>query len=189
MRRSIRRSGVSEIEASSRLFGFEVNLRRELCRSSHGHFDMLIGYRQFHLDEAIAIRDRIVYDTAPVPLSDATVIGVDEFGTHNRIYAGQIGIDGELNPRKFYVNAWGKFAVGANHETIDVSGWTWCGRLWSGGAPHGQQGPPGSVYSQLSNIGERDDNQLLTVLPEVGVNVGYKLTSAGRGRLQLPVHQ
>ena len=89
--------GRFEIEASSRLFGFEVNLRRELCRSSHGHFDMLIGYRQFHLDEAIAIRDRIVYDTAPVPLSDATVIGVDEFGTHNRIYAGQIGIDGELN--------------------------------------------------------------------------------------------
>jgi len=174
------RSGVSEIETSSRLFGFEVNLRRELCRSSHGHFDMLIGYRQFHLDEAIAIRDRIVYDTAPVPLSDATVIGVDEFGTHNRIFAGQIGIDGELNWRKFYVNAWGKFAVGANHETIDVSGWTLV-RPTPGRAapPTGTKDLPGSVYSQLSNIGERDDNQL-TVLPEVGVNVGYKLTSNWR---------
>lgn len=176
------RSGVSEIETSSRMYGFEVNFRRELCRTSHGHLDLLFGYRQFHLDEAIAIRDRIVYDTAPGPLSDATVIGVDEFGTHNQIFAGQIGLDGEVNWRKFYVGAWGKFALGSNLETINVSGWTRVqptpGRALPPPATNGKTFA-GSVYTQPSNIGEYADSQL-TVLPEVGVHVGYKLTSNWR---------
>lgn len=164
------RSGSSTVETASRMWGFEVNLRRELIRTCHGHLDLLLGYRQFHLDEAIAIRDRVVYDASPNPLAGATVVGVDEFGAHNRLFAGQIGLDGEYNWRKFYVGAFGKFAVGSNEEIINVSGWT-----------HVRPGPgpgdfAGSLYTQPSNIGQYADSQL-TVLPEVGVNVGYKLTS------------
>ncbi|MCI0683306.1 MAG: BBP7 family outer membrane beta-barrel protein [Gemmataceae bacterium] len=176
------REGLTEIEAASRMFGFEVNFRRELCRTSCGHLDLLFGYRQFHLDEAIAVRDRVIYDTAPIPLSDATVIGVDEFGTHNRIFAGQIGLDGEVNWRRLYVGAWGKFAVGGNDEVINVSGWTVVqptpGRLPPPPQTNGKSFA-GSVYTQASNIGSFSDSQL-TVLPEVGVNVGYKITDNWR---------
>lgn len=172
------RSGSSEIEVSNRMFNFEANLRRELCRSSHGHLDMLIGYRQFHLDEGIVIRDRVVYDTAPVPLSDATVTSFDSFGTHNRLHAGQIGLEGELNWRRFYIDGWGKFALGGNDEVINISGATHV-RPTPGRTP-----PPaplngkdfvGALYTQPSNIGRYHDSQL-TVMPEVGVTVGFNLT-------------
>ena len=118
------RSGSSSIETASRMWGFEVNLRRELARNNHGHLDLLIGYRQFQLDEAMAIRDRVVYDTVPIPLSDATVTAFDEFGTHNRLFAGQVGIEGELSWRGFFIDGWGKFAMGCNQEVINISGAT-----------------------------------------------------------------
>ena len=173
------RSGSSELEVGSRMFGFEVNLRRELCRTSHGHLDLLIGYRQFHLDESIAIRDRVVYDTGPTLLSDATVTSFDEFGTHNRLFAGQVGIEGELNWRRFFIDAWGKFALGSNEEVINISGATHMratpGRLPPAGALNGANFA-GALFAQPSNIGRYDDNQF-TVMPEVGVNVGFKITS------------
>ncbi|GEM_PF-2883820 len=173
------RSGRSQIETASRMLGYEVNLRRELCRSNHGHVDLLAGYRQFHLDEAIAIRDRVVYDTAPVPLSDATVTSFDEFGTHNLLLAGQIGIEAEYSWRGFFIDGWGKFALGGNKEVINISGATQI-RPTPGRTP-----PPdtlngknfaGALFTQPSNIGHYDDWQF-TVMPEVGVNVGYAVTS------------
>lgn len=173
------RSGASEIEVSSRMWGYEVNLRRELCRTSCGHLDLFAGYRQFQLDEAIAIRDRVVYDTAPDPLSDATVTGFDEFGTHNQLFAGQLGIEAEIGWRGFFIDAWGKFALGGNYEVINISGATQVrptpGRLPPPSTTNGKNFA-GSLYTQPSNIGRYDDWQL-TVMPEVGVNAGYALTS------------
>jgi hypothetical protein len=176
------RSGTSEIEVSSRIFNFETNLRRELFRTGHGHVDMLLGYRQFHLDEGILISDRVIYDTAPVPLSGATVTSFDQFGTHNRIHAGQIGLEGELNWRRFYIDGWGKFAVGCNDEVINISGATHV-RETPGSIP-----PPaslnnkdfvGALYTQPSNIGRYHSNSF-TVLPEVGVTAGFNITSSLR---------
>jgi hypothetical protein len=164
------RSGRSEIEAASRMWGFEVNLRRELCRSSCGHLDFIVGYRQFHLDEAIAVRDRILFDPGPGPLAGATVNVFDEFGTHNRLFAGQVGVEGEYNWRRFYVDAWGKFALGMNQEVINISG----GTSVRGGGLDGQNFV-GGVLAQPSNIGRFEDNQV-TVMPEAGVNVGFKIT-------------
>ena len=173
------RAGVSQIETASRMFGYEVNLRRELCRTSHGHLDLLAGYRQFHLDEGISIRDRVVYNTAPVPLSDATVTSFDEFGTHNLLLAGQVGFEVEYGWRGFFIDGWGKFALGGNKEVINISGATQV-RPTPGRTP-----PPdtlngknfaGALFAQPSNIGRYEDWQF-TVMPEVGVNVGYAFTS------------
>jgi hypothetical protein len=160
------RAGSSTIETSSRFYGFEVNLRRELWRSCRGHFDFLLGYRQFHLDEGIAIRDSVVYDAAGGgPLAGSTVFTFDEFGTHNRLFAGQVGLEGELNWRRFYVDAWGKFALGSNQQVINVKGGTTIDGVST----------PGGVLALPSNMGQYEDSQF-TVLPEVGVHFGVKIT-------------
>jgi len=176
------RAGSSEIEAASRMWSLELNLRRELWRSCHGHVDFLFGYRQFQLDESLTIRDHVVYDTNPIPLSDATVSSIDFFGTHNRLYAGQVGLEGEFNWRGFFIDGWGKFAAGSLQEVVNINGST------TVGATPGRTPPPdtlngktfpGSVYAQPSNIGHFDNSQF-TILPEVGVTVGYRITSNWR---------
>ncbi|MCS7046963.1 MAG: BBP7 family outer membrane beta-barrel protein, partial [Gemmataceae bacterium] len=173
------RAGTSRITTSNEVFSFEVNLRRELARRSIGHLDFLFGYRQFHLDDTFQIRDRIIYDTAPVPLSDATVTTLDAFGTHNRLFGGQVGLEAEFNWRGFFLDLWGKFALGVNAQTINITGFTHVGET-----PNRPPPPPvlngatlpGNLYALPSNMGRYTDTQF-TVLPEVGVNLGYQVMS------------
>ncbi len=92
---------------------------------------------------------------------------------------GQVGFEGEFNWRRFYVDGWGKFAMGDLQEVINISGATQIR------ATPGEPPPPdilngktfvGGIFSQASNIG-RFERDRFSVMPEVGVNVGCALTS------------
>jgi hypothetical protein len=160
--------GDSTLESHSRLWGFEVNLRREICRTTGGHFDMLVGYRQVHLDEGLRVTDN-------VELPDATITGVDEFGTHNQLFGGQFGLEAEANWGRFFVDVWGKFMLAANAQTVNVNGTT--AIRTPGGA--GDQTLPGNVLAQVTNIGKHRDNSF-TCMPECGFNVGLRITPSWR---------
>jgi hypothetical protein len=171
-------AGGSSIEAASRLWSGEVNLRREIWRNCHGHFDFLFGYRQFQLDESLTVRDLTVNDATATTLPGATVGGIDFFGTQNRLYAGQVGLEAELNWRKLFIDAWGKFAMGGLQEVININGSTTIVPTPGLPPPPGNLVGqfPGSLYTQPSNIGHFERTRF-SILPEVGVTVGYQLTS------------
>jgi hypothetical protein len=154
--------GAIAMDTHARLFGFEVNLRRELYRTAGGHVDLLLGYRQLYLDEGLRVTDKTTF-------ADTTIIGVDQFGTHNRVYAGQIGLEAEVSWRRLFFDIWGKFGFGGNGQTVDIDGYT------KTVTSTGTEVLPGDVLTQPSNIGRYRDTTF-TVIPEVGVNVGLRIT-------------
>jgi hypothetical protein len=160
--------GTSTLESHSRLYGFEVNLRREICRTTGGHFDMLVGYRQVHLDEGLRVSDSI-------ELPGAVVRGVDEFGTHNQLFGGQFGLEAEANWGRLFVDVWGKFMLAGNAQTVNVNGATVI-RTPGGVA---DQALPGNVLAQTTNIGKHRQDSF-TVMPEAGFNIGMQITANWR---------
>jgi hypothetical protein len=164
--------GTANLETQGRLYGFEVNLRRELGRTTGGHVDMLLGYRQVHLDEGLTVSDNTQFGGGAGPLAGASISTLDQFGTHNQIFGGQVGAEAEVKfGGRFFLDVWGKFMLGYNAQTANISGFT----AIQGPPPVGGVTVPAGVLAQPTNIGEHRNNSF-TVMPEAGVNVGMNIT-------------
>src|SRR5262249_23796923 len=151
--------GTAELSANSRIDGAEANFRFEWMRRPWFHLDWLLGVRYFHLDENLSVTTR----STDLETGDVTVL-FDGVGTDNRFLGGQLGMEVELHHGCFFIDLWGKFAVGSNHERVDISGGT---------SVNGTTTPVG-LLAQPSNIGlYRHDK--FTVLPETGTNLGLQL--------------
>jgi Putative beta barrel porin-7 (BBP7) len=136
------------------LCGAEAQLRAEVYRGTWAHFDVLGGFRFLSLDEALGIEER---DAA------ADVVASDGYDTHNRFYGGQLGGEMFLHYDKYFVDIWGKAALGVNDQTFDVTGTT---------VANGQTTPGGILASPaITGHHHRDE---FAVVPEVGINVGYE---------------
>jgi hypothetical protein len=108
--------------------------------------------------------------SAPFPLlAGREFVAADRFGTRNQFYGGQVGADAytACGPWRFEARA--KLALGATHEVIDIQGYqraisTTGTRVFTGG-----------LLALPTNIGRvaRDE---LTVVPEIGLNVGCQIT-------------
>ena len=111
------------------------------------------------------------YSSSPVLLSNAQVNTSDYFGTHNNLFAGQIGADAGFNLGRFTVNVFSKVALGDNRETVVINGNTQV----SSAPGLGNINTAGGFYAQPSNIGQyrRDE---FSVLPEAGINLGFKIS-------------
>jgi hypothetical protein len=164
-------AGTSEIETRDRLWGAEVNCRRELCRRCRVQVDLLAGIRYLELEEDLNLTNTTTFSAAPIIPSDATIIFSDRFGTRNQFIGPQIGLSSEFNYRCFFVNLWGKAAVGNNHQTVLIDGNT-----VSRAPPPtllGNQDLPGGIFTQASNLG-RFERDVFAFVPEAGINLGYQ---------------
>jgi hypothetical protein len=76
-----------------------------------------------------------------------------------------------LRWRNFFLNALGRVALGSVDETANVNGTTLAI------SPAGTRlAAPGGLYAQPANIGRYEHTEFAAV-PEVGVNVGYRLAA------------
>ena len=138
----------------ARLYGGEVNLRWEVARWGWGHLDLLAGARFMQLDEALEI----------VTTSGNTRVA-DSFGTQNQFWGGQVGIEGEVNWERYFLNGYVKLAAGDLIQTVNIFGQTQVGvDLTRGG-----------FLARPTNIG-RYRRDTFGLLPEAGANVGMRLT-------------
>jgi len=135
------------------LWGAEAQLRAEMYRGTWVHFDFLAGLCFLSLDEALGIAEHDL-------LTDITT--ADRFGTRNRFYGGQLGAEMEYHYGKYFVDVFGKAALGGNCETVNINGTT----LVSG------QALPGGI---LAVAGQHHRNEF-AVVPQVGINVGGQVT-------------
>ncbi|MCI0376598.1 MAG: BBP7 family outer membrane beta-barrel protein [Gemmataceae bacterium] len=165
----------SEIANRLQLWGAELNLRRQCCCTGTGcvggYFDMLGGFRFLDLGEQLTVSNQTVFGTAPVLLSDATVTTFDSFTTHNKFYGGQLGAETGWVWNNVWLNAYGKVAVGINRQNVLIEGRT---DVIAPTAPLGSLTAQGGFLAQPSNSG-RFSRDEFAVVPEVGVNVGYKV--------------
>jgi hypothetical protein len=163
-------SGAIRVSSLSRLWGGESNVRYELLRGDCFHLDLLTGFRYLELDEALHL-DPTSTVAGNTPMSGGTIVtSADRFGTRNQFYGGQLGAETEVHWGRFFLDLWGKVALGDMHETVNINGATLVVP-----ATGSRRALPGGFLALPTNSGHsnRDDFQ---AFPELGINVGYQLT-------------
>jgi hypothetical protein len=187
-------AGAIAVNTSSRLWGTDTNLLCNLCCSGgtscdscgpqRGYrVDGLVGFRYLELREGLGIAESVtVLPTAPPliggTLGNTNIVAFDQFDTYNRFYGGQVGVRGEWWRDRLFVNTVAKVALGVNHQTFDIFG----ASILTPAGPFATPGAPGTIVpggllTLPSNIGHFSRDRF-SVVPELGVNVGYQLTDA-----------
>jgi Putative beta barrel porin-7 (BBP7) len=141
--------------------------------------DGLVGFRYLELREGLGVAQSTTVLATAQPILDrtfgnpGTILSFDQFDTYNRFYGGQVGLRSEWWRDRLFVNTVAKVALGVNHQSFDVFGAT---SLTPAGAGAGTV-LPGGLLAQLSNSGHFSRDRF-SVVPELGVNVGYQVTDA-----------
>jgi hypothetical protein len=126
--------------------------------------DLLIGGRYLDLSENLSVLEAI----QQVDGTQASVS--DRFGTRNQFIGPQLGVAALLRRGQLFFDIRGKLALGDTHQVVQIGGNQVV--VKPGGMP---MGFTGGLLALPTNIGtfRRD---ALSVVPEIGLNVGYQLT-------------
>ena len=159
----------------STVWGAEANYRRFLACHGCARLDLLVGYRYLDVREDLSITESFTR----VPGSDLTVgipaqMGVisDRFRTENHFHGGQIGLAGSLQRGRWSLDGRSTIAFGTVFQSAEISG------VQMLTFPNGtvQTAAGGLLAVPGANIGRWTQDRF-AVVPEVGLNVGYQLTS------------
>jgi hypothetical protein len=168
-------TGRVAISTPSSLWGLDSNLRCNVCLTCDHRFDLFLGFRYLNLDEGLTITEEVQGQAgAPAPFTNALTIVNDSFNTHNQFYGGQIGFDSEWKYGPWSIDVRGKLALGATEQQLTING------LETITAANGSTSSfTGGLLALPSNIGNHSKAQF-SVVPEVGLTVGYQLTNTIR---------
>lgn len=162
-------SGNFLAERSATLWGFDVNLRKNLWCGEVCYFDLICGYRMVGLEEKLSITENVLITADPrrgpdpaKPYGTFSVVN-DQFVTSNRFFGPQVGFDSLLRKGNWTLGIRSKVALGVTDQVVTISGST---------TTNGQSAPGGFLALQGTNIG-RETHRAFGVVPEVGVTVGY----------------
>jgi hypothetical protein len=156
------------------LWGADVNLRRFLWESEGFRVDGLIGYRYQRLRDTLENSSNSTVDsnsTLPNISNGSVIIIRDFFYTTNNFHGGQLALDGQWSRGNFTANLFGKIALGVTETEVRISGLTSI-------ATSSTATPTvftGGLLAQPTNIGRYRSNTF-SVIPEIGLNLGYQLT-------------
>ena len=161
-------AGSVHVTSTLQLLGAEANSIVTLMREGGFELFGLAGLRYVDLRENLNIAT-VSNDITTTP---ATLLSLsDQFNTRNQFYGGQIGARLNWESDRFGLDVTGKLAIGATHQTIDVSG----SSTQSG--PGGVNGTfPGGFFTQNSNIGHFASNQF-GMIPSVELKFSVFLNS------------
>lgn len=162
------------VDLTSRLQGAELNVKR-VCREDYDYrFNVLAGFRYVDLQEGLNIVEagQSLRAVAGTNLFDpgTQFIVRDSFNTRNQFYGAQIGASLELQRDRWFLEGRVKLALGVTHQTVTIDG------SQTFLAPNGTQSNfTGGLLAVGSNIGRFSQNRF-SVVPELGLKVGYQLT-------------
>jgi hypothetical protein len=175
-------SGSFDVSTSSRLWGAEGNVLRNLYASDRFRADLLVGFRYLDLQEDLDLLQQSTQlpgsfapftfpDQTGTPqfLADNSTLTIAEaFHTRNQVYAGQLGMRFEGRFGNAYLDLTGKVGFGPNHESVSISGTTTA--VQPSMAPQTLTG--GLLALPGTNIGKQTNNWFV-VVPQVNLKVGY----------------
>jgi hypothetical protein len=170
-------SGSVIVTAHTQMQGAEFNLTANLCHDSCTSFTLFTGFRFLELKEDL----NIIGNVTPLVAGFLTFAGgaadppnsvtdFDSFKTSNKFYGGQIGGRFTWHGDRFDVGVLGKLALGATQELIFING---VSALNTPGAPPTTN--PGGLLAEPSNI-NRYYHSNIELIPEVGIDLGYRVT-------------
>jgi hypothetical protein len=174
-------AGNVNVQTTSRLWGAEVNVVRNLAAGPGCTFDLLAGFRYLDLDEQLTIANQstelangVLFFNSPVPLPTGSILGItDHFRTRNQFYGGQGGAQAEFCFGAFTFDVKTTVALGPNHEIVGING------LTSALTPDGvtRTLPSGLFALTGTNVGRITTNWF-AIAPEVELRFGYHFGQA-----------
>jgi len=128
--------------------------------------DFLIGYRYARLADSLAINENLASLVATEP---GSFLVNDSFGTQNVFNGLELGTIVQSYRGRWSLEGMWKLAVGSTHQTVNINGFT---TTTQNGV---STTDPGGLLALSSNIGQYSRNQL-SVIPQLGANLGFQLT-------------
>jgi hypothetical protein len=164
-------AGIASFDIATRLLGAELNGVTRVWDRCGWRLDMLSGFRFLDLWETFR------FETSSAGLNPHSVfLSDDEFSTINQFYGGQVGARVEYGVGRATMTLTGKVALGTMQEQVNIKGSLATNDLNNFGAV---QSFPGGYFALPTNIRHHYKTEF-AVVPEVGFNVGYWLTSWAR---------
>jgi hypothetical protein len=168
-------AGGAAVDARTQLLGAEVNLKTGCCLNDHVRLGALAGFRFLRLAESLTIRDNLApveggfvpFETIGAVPGDS-ISDVDSFYTANHFYGFQLGGSVGWEGKWVFVNGYGKVALGATDQEVDING---SSTLHT---PAGNQVAGGGLLALPSNIGHHTRN-VIGFVPEGGLDFGVKV--------------
>ncbi|MEO7064647.1 MAG: BBP7 family outer membrane beta-barrel protein [Dokdonella sp.] len=166
---SIYRGSVHE-QLSNNFQGAELNARWNMSSARPWHVDLLGGVRYLRLHEAYTLTTESPYLPAFGPDIWQTT---DRFETSNNFYGVQVGVRASLEQGSFFADATTKVGLGAMRQSAGIAGSLVTDDFTFGPA----QTFPGGYFALPTNMGQHA-RTAFSVVPEVALNLGYRLTSS-----------
>jgi hypothetical protein len=163
-------AGTVTVGARTGLWGAETNLTTDLLCSDRVHLAALAGFRFLRLEDEVTAAEQ--FQVAPtVPGFGGNKVNLqDGFRTGNNFCGGQVGLEAGVRLGLLTIDIRGKIALGQMQQVAHVNGATDVLK------------PDGSItifqaglFALPTNSGRHQRDEL-AFIPEVGLNVGWKLT-------------
>jgi hypothetical protein len=168
--------GTYRVALTNNLQSAELNLVANLARSEHVHLGVLSGFRYLQFDENLHVEQ----DFTSADFSEQDFWD-DEFRTRNHFYGGQVGARLEYAYQRFFFDVTGKVALGVTDQHVTLAGGVTQAITTTSVDNFGNVIPTTQVAQSTSGglltepaAFSRDR---FAVVPEVGFNLGYQLTS------------
>lgn len=171
-------AGTLLAQATSEFQGWELNGVFNVGCGCNYRLDLLAGFRYMQLDEGLGVAQSTTANPAPAATALAGRLSVlDQIDTHSQFYGGQLGTRLDVHWRNLFVTTTAKFALGGTHEVVAING----SRTLSI-PPLAPVTAAGGFFAQRTNSG-RSDRDVFSFVPEIGVNLGCKLTEHLRAQV------
>lgn len=176
--------GAINVDAVSRFQSAGARLRFALCREDvdwtgpcgtdvalHDSYrtQLLVGYRFLRLDDRLDITEQLT-STDPAVGAGALLLQ-DKFSTNNQFHGGEVGMQFEMCRNRWVFEFLPKIALGNNHMTANVAGFTQTTAPVTGTRTY----EPVGLLTTATNSGLHSRDQF-AVVPEMSLEVGYQLT-------------
>jgi hypothetical protein len=174
--------GTALAVTTTRLWGAEANVSSIILHQNALRVTALAGYRFLSLRESLDVDENFApfgqpldpgFLGGPIALGQSAA-ALNRFATGNQFYGGQVGARWEYLGDLVSAGLTTKVALGGTSQRIDVIG---SSTLFAPG-----QAPvtaPGGVLALPSNSGRRNSSAF-SVVPELGFNLGFRLTPCVR---------
>jgi hypothetical protein len=168
-------TGAVDVRDASELDSVEVLFRKALLRRCGRELDFLFGYRYGRFSEDLSIGSSTTF-VSGFATPNGTVSRVsDVFSARNEFNGADMGFAARTHWCRLSVELLGKLAIGSTQSRVNVRGSTVV-------TTPGQQAATytGGMLALATNSGSYSQNDL-TVVPELGITLGYDFTCRLRG--------
>lgn len=162
--------GSVHVDLTTSFEELEILFRRVLCQRPAGRLDFLLGYQFARLEDGLRIDESITSQDQEGVVPGTTIELFDQFDTGNEFNGAELGLVFEERLCRWSLEMLLKVGLGSTHSQVAIHG-----RTVTTVPEFDPVTTQGGLLALPTNIGDYEQDQF-TVIPELGVTLGYDLT-------------